>query len=148
MSDPIKPTEFIPTAINMIQAQLGIIDASRARNTQTATWAVGAIIAFSVSKQTLPTVIFMATTGTVVTLALWHQDYLLHRFWHGWFGMGERIRQFLSGELEEKDLRLLEYLDEDANQAKIFSRTTSAIFLVLLVGSLALIPYRLFVGVP
>ncbi len=144
----IDPMPLIPTAISMIQSELGRIDDNRTKNRHWAIVIVGAVIGFSLREPSRPTVWFLGLAGVVLSLLFWQQDCRLHRYHHGWRSMGHRVRQFIRGETDEKDFHLLQYDDNDENKAGRLSIAWSSapVFIALLLGSAGAVIYKIFLN--
>lgn len=140
---------MIPTAITMIQTELGRLEDGRAKYRQWAMLIVGAIIAFSVrdsSRQpAISESVFLGVAGIVISSAFWYQDYRLHRLSHGWRKMGSRTRNFIRGEIPPEEFKLLKYNDADEDDAKWYCLGSTSIFGTLILGSVASIIYRILI---
>jgi len=125
----------LASAIAMVESQLGRNNEARSKNRNLAIVVVGAIIGFSVQETDASMMLMLGLIAATGTVLFWYQDYQLHKWQHGWQGVRKRIRRYIRGEIKEEKLRLLQYCQADEGNARLFSKSSSFLLVLLAIGA-------------
>ncbi len=133
-------------AMAKITAELNRINDLRSKNRTITIVFVGAILGYSIEKADVFTAVFLSIAAMLVVLCQAWQEYILHKYQHGWHGVDRRTRSYIQRTLDDDCFTLLEYKKEDEKKAERFSKTSGWIFVLLFLGSAGVLFLKL-VGV-
>ena len=147
--------EILSSCLFRIGSELDRNEDLRSKNRNIALAVSGAIISFSLTQSDYPVVFIANVLAFSVALVCWIQDYQFHKYRHGWHGVDTRLRKYIKGSIDEKELDLMQYHSKDEKYkvgedgvirkaAKIFSKSSSFTFIILLLGALVVIIFRWF----
>jgi hypothetical protein len=142
MSLSQNPT-IIAALMQRLQSEMSRIEELRAKNRQFSILIVGAVIGFVIREMIVANVILIGIAGLIVALMFWIQNYQLHRYRTAWNCVDQRIRKFIRGEIDEVEVRLMEYDDNDEKKTNFFAVSSSFTFVILIFGTVLSVFYKL-----
>ncbi len=93
MRDKKYSDQLLSAALTKITAEQDRINDIRSKNRTITIVVVGAVLGYCIKVDDLQSSIFLTLAAILVVLAQTWQEYILHKYRHGWHGIDKRTRQ-------------------------------------------------------